>query len=416
VETKKELVEMGAQSSRKQVIAPAALALLVSAGCSSDTSASAAPADPGLANGSVYVVFSTIDTPDGRSGYVVTTPSIEGDVPIDVARGIEVPGGGQVYAPAGGGYVLVGSDEAPTFTRYELDAAGNLQPGPSLSFANLGVDTVWRHMIFVNESQAYFLDLTQRQVIRFNPATMLLERAIPVDDFACEEVQTEFGEPIRRDDGYYFPRSCWDLDITSSGASLVHLDPVTDEVTVSHDERCMGMQFGFMAESGNAYWFSDHDASMEWSVQRRAAPHDCSLRLRAGESSFDDEWELDLTNRTGGRSAVASVAAGGSRVWVKVFEPAAVEEAVPVREIDYTLKAWRWGTLDVESDDPVELETNSELVVYYGPPIEVDGRKFSPATTFSALGDETVLMELSETGITERFRVRGELRKVFRLR
>jgi hypothetical protein len=95
----------------------------------------------------------------------------------------------------------------------------------------------------------------------------------------------------------------------------VHLDPETDEVTVSHDERCMGMQFGFVAESGNAYWFSDHDASMEWSVQGRAAPHDCALRLRAGESSFDDEWELDLTDRTGGRSAVASVAAGGSRVW-----------------------------------------------------------------------------------------------------
>jgi hypothetical protein len=140
------------------------------------------------------------------------------------------------------------------------------------------------------------------------------------------------------------------------------------------------------------------------------------LRLRAGESSFDAEWALDLTNRTGGRSAVASVAAGGSRVWVKVFEPAAVAEPIPVREIDDTLKAWRWGMLDVESDEPVVLDTSSDLVIYYGPPIEVDGRKFSPATTFSELGDETALMELSATGITERFRVRGELRKVLRLR
>src|SRR5690606_23551626 len=107
-------------------------------------------------------------------------------------------------------------------------------------------------------------------------------------DFVCEgETQTEFGEPIRREDGFYFPRSCWDLDVTSRGASLVHLDPTTDAVTVTHDERCMGMQVGFMADSGNAYWFADHDASMEWSVQMRPGPHDCALRLRAGETTFD---------------------------------------------------------------------------------------------------------------------------------
>jgi hypothetical protein len=370
----------------------------------------------GNASGPVYVVFSTIDTPDGRTGYVVTTPSIEGDVPVDVAQGIEVAGGGQIYAPPGEGYVLVGSEEAPTFTRYELDAAGNLQPGATLSFANLGVESAWRHMIFVSPTQAYFLDLTQLQLIRFNPATMQLDRAIPVNDFVCQEVQTEFGEPIRRDDGYWFTRSCWDLEVTSTGSSLVHLDPVTDEITVTHDERCMGMQFGFLADSGHAYWFADHDASMEWSVQQRAAPHDCALRLRAGESAFDPGWELDLTARTGGRSAVASVPASGSSVWVKVFEPSAVSEPIPVSEIDYTLKAWRWGLLDVESDAPVALDAVSDLVVYYGPPLAVDDRRFAPVTTFSELGDETDLLELSEAGITPRIRVRGELRKVFRLR
>jgi hypothetical protein len=366
--------------------------------------------------GPVYVVFSTIDTPDDRTGYFTTTSSIEGDVAVDIAAGFEEPGGGQLYAPPGEGYFLIGGGEAPTFTRYDLDASGTPQRGRTISFANLGVADVWRHMIFVNASKAYFLDLTQLQIISFNPTTMELNGAIPVPDFACEEVQTEFGTPIQREDGFYFPRSCWDLDVTSSGASLVHLDPETDAVTVTHDDRCMGMQVGFMADSGDAYWFADHDASMEWSVQARQAPHDCALRLRAGATTFDPEWQLDLTTRTGGVSAVASVPAGGSSVWMKVFDPAALPEPVPVEEIDYTLKAWRWGLLDVEAADPVQMSPDSELVVYYGPPIEVDGRRFSPSTTFSEMGDETTLVELTPSGPRSRVTVQGELRKVARLR
>lgn len=367
-------------------------------------------------DGPVYVVFSTIDTPDGRTGYFVTTPSLESDVAVDVTTGFEEAGGGQLYAPPGEGYFLIGGGEAPTFTRYDLDANGAPERGRTISFANLGVTDVWRHMIFVNDSKAYFLDMSQLQIISFNPTTMELNGTIPVGDFACEEVQTEFGTPIQREDGFYFPRSCWDLDITSSGASLVHLDPETDTVTVTHDARCMGMQVGFMADSGDAYWFADHDASMEWSLQGREAPHDCALRLRAGETTFDPEWQLDLTTRTGGVSAVASVPAGGSSVWMKVFEPSALPGPVPLEEIDYTLKAWRWGLLDVESPDPVQMSPDSELVVYYGPPIEVDGRRYSPSTTFSELGDETTLVELTPSGILDRVTVQGELRKVARLR
>jgi hypothetical protein len=399
------------------------LALLAGCGGEDSTLTSGLMPSPAPSNAAdsveepVYVVFSTIDTPDGRTGYFVTTPSIEGDVTVDVSRGFEQPGGGQLYAPPGQGYFLIGSGEAPTFTRYDLDERGNLQQGRTLSLANLGVADVWRHMIFVDETKAYFLDLTQLQIVSFNPTTMELNRAIPVDDFVCEgETQTEFGEPIARQDGYYFPRSCWDLDVTSSGASLVHLDPVTDAVTVTHDDRCMGMQVGFLADSGDAYWFADHDASMEWSVQQREAPHDCGLRLRADETTFDPSWALDLTTRTGGVSAVGSVPAGGSSIWVKVFEPAAMPDPIPVEAIDYTLKVWRWGLLDVESDAPVQLLADSELVVYYGPHIQLGDRRFSPATTFSELGDETTLLELTPSGTVPRMTVPGELRKVARLR
>ena len=89
---------------------------------------------------------------------------------------------------------------------------------------------------------------------------------------------------------------------------------------------------------------------------------------------------------------------------------------VPVAEIDWTVKAWRWGHLDVEGDGPVTLDTQSPLVVSYGAPIVVDGRSFSPATTFSDAGDVTTLVEITPAGVRDRAIVRGELRKVARLR
>jgi hypothetical protein len=381
----------------------------LSACTSDDVGGTSTPSD-----GPVHVVHSTIDTDDARMGYLVTTPSIEGDVDVDVTQGIEVPGGGYMYAPPDGNFVLIGGSEGPTFTRYELGADGRLRRGKSLSFANVGVTRTYRHVLFVSESQAYFLDESQIQIVRFNPTTMELDHAIPVDDFKCPEVETTFGTPIRREDGFYFPRGCWDQDVTSSGTSLVHLDPETDEVTVTQDERCMGLQVGFLADSGHAYWFSDHDASVEWTYQQRDAPHDCALRLRAGESTFDPEWELDLTKRAAGVSAIAAAPAGGSKIWVKVFEQAAFGGTVPVDEIPWGLPAWRWGALDVESDEPVDLDEDADLVVFYGYPIAFEGRAFSPVVNedFS----RSTLIELAEGGIMERMTVQGTLRKIFRLR
>src|SRR5687768_8325513 len=100
-------------------LALAALVSIPGLACSADGSGGK-DGPEGSADGPIYVVHSTIDTNDVRMGYLVTTPSIEGDVEVDVTSGIEVPGGGYLYAPPGGRFVLLGGSEQPTFTRYEL--------------------------------------------------------------------------------------------------------------------------------------------------------------------------------------------------------------------------------------------------------------------------------------------------------
>lgn len=362
---------------------------------------------------SVYVVFTTIETPSGRFGYYATTPSIEGDVTVDVRQGVEEPGGGQLYAPAEGGYFLLGGGETPTLTRYDLGEDDELEKGKTISFANLGVEGIWSTVIFAGPSQAYFLDPAQHQVIAFDPTTMLLDETIPIEGLQCEG-ETYFGMAIERTDGFYFPGNCYGENTNPPGVDLVHLDPETNEVTVANDTRCTGAMVGMQADDGTAYWFSDLWNSMEWQFLGTDVPHDCALRLNAADTTFDDEWELDLTTRTDGVAALAGVPAGDTEIWVKVFEESAVQGQLPADEVDWGAKAWRWGLLDVASEAGVALDESSDLVVYYGEPIVVDARAFSPASNEDFT--ETTLIELTRSGAKERLVVEGELRKVVRLR
>src|SRR5687768_3581804 len=140
------------------------------AGCSADGGTPSGGGGEGgsaPSGGPVYVVHSTIDTNDARMGYLTTTASIEGDVDVDITAGIEIPGGGYLYAPPSGKFVLVGGSESPTFTRYDLADDGRLSEGDTVSFANLGVAYTYRHVIFVSDEQAYFLDESQLQIVRF---------------------------------------------------------------------------------------------------------------------------------------------------------------------------------------------------------------------------------------------------------
>lgn len=382
------------------------------------TTASQAESEQILSNDGdpVYLLYTTIDTPDSRTSYYVTSPSIDSDTRVEVTAGLEGPGEGVMYAPPEGGYVLIGSGEAPTFTRYELNEAGQLERGDTLSFANLGTESTEGHMRFLSNSKAYFFDRSQVQIISFDPSRMELINQIPLDDFDCDGEITGFGTPIVRGDGVYVPRTCWAPNASSSrGTSLAHVDTETDEVNITQESRCMGLELGFITDNGDAYWGSNAYASLAWTFMNLDTPHDCALRLKSGETEFDETWEMEVTQRTGGVSAIFSVPAGGSQVWVRAFEKAAFQGDIPLQEVAWDAKAWRWGLLDVESGGDVQLDESSDLVGFYGAPIFIDGTAYSPSSSF---GDtvQTVLLKLTDSGIENGIVVDGELRNVVRLR
>jgi hypothetical protein len=390
---------------------------LVLAGCSDDD-VRVIPTE-GDGNGSRYVVFSTVDTADERMGYFALTPSLDGDVPIDIARGIEEPGGGRLYVQPGVGTFLLGGGEAPTLTRYELNAEGELERGQSLSFANQGVsDLADSAVVFVSPSKAYFRDRSQVQLVSFDPTRMEILNTFPLEGLERAGFITDFGTSVfQRADGIYFPMMWYDEaeDSAPAGAALVRVVPETDTIEITTDPRCSGLSVGLTSAQGDMYWFSTRTTTWWRAPVNAGLPRDCALRVRRDEQTFDPSWELDTTTRTNGWPSVATVAGEGSKIWLRVLEESEVRvpaDATP--DVVEELQGWQWYLLDVEANAPAQRNAERQSGSYYAYGFQVDGRTYT--TESDAEYTQSTLLELREQGFVEGATVTGTVRGLARLR
>jgi hypothetical protein len=370
-------------------------------------------------DGPLFLIQSRIFPPEGTIGLLTPTGSLE--APLDYRRSIEQPGGGVLYAKPGVGTFLIGSGEEPTITRYDVAPDGSLVPGTKISFADYGVVYMYasESVVFVNARKAYYLDLDQLQAISFDPTEMVITGATSLAGAAREGYLTSFGQAVVREDGIYFPGQWYtdpDLDRVPSGSMLLRLDPDTDAVTITSDPRCAGMYISMTTNAGDIYWFSDSYntfARVGFGADRGVP--DCALRLRAGQTTFDPDWQLDVTTRVGGAPAVAIVEAGGSKAWLRVLDPSVPLPPLPA---DYdavnTTPAWQWYLLDVESDEPALRNDDRPLSPVGGYGLYVDGRTF--VSTENADYSESTLIELAPDGFIERTTVRGVVDNIVRVR
>jgi hypothetical protein len=396
----------------------ATLAMLTACACSGSGEGGG---PVGAASGPLYVVFSTVDSAEERQGYFVTTPSLDGDVPIDVSKGLEEPGGGRLYAEDGIGTFMIGGGETPTITRYEVSADGAFLRGATISFANQGVANLADGAVtFISPSKAYLRDDGQLQLISFDPTKMEILDTIPLEGVTREGVVPGFGQTIKRSDGIYFPISYYNPEnfgLVPEGSLLVRVVPETDEVTVNAEARCTGFNVGFLSEAGDAYWFSDVDTAVGWRANPPVpgAQHDCALRVPAGETTYDPTWQLDVNTRTHGWPAIAAVPDGGSRIWMRVLEESSIEVPTEVDPVTLAeLPGWQWYLLDLEGTGAAVANHDRPAGSYYTYNFRIDGRTFT--TESNADYSEARILEITDQGFREGPMVSGTVRGLARLR
>jgi hypothetical protein len=249
---------------------------------------------------------------------------------------------------------------------------------------------------------------------------MTVGDSVSIEETLRDGFVTDFGYPIVREDGVYFPAR-WHRDWEDaeheapSGSMLVHIDPETDKVTVTSDDRCTGMLVSKTMENGDTYWFSDNYNAYSRIVwgDDHGVP-DCALRLRKGESSFDPDWSLEIDERTDGAPAVGVIAGADSTMWLRVFQKDAL--STPPEDIDSvdTASAWQWYSLDL-ADDGAAVEDDSRPLSSHGAFATYSGGR-SFTTIENAGYTETKLVELTDDGFVERAKVKGLLDGIVRVR
>lgn len=316
---------------------------------------------------------------------------------------------------AHGSSVFVTDGAAPVLQRYNLDASGRLVPGPSLSFASVGVPAVlgWR-LVIVSDSKAYLFDEETERAYVWNPQTMQLTGAsFSVAVGAREGYDFAFAprEARLRGDVLFVPAYWYEENEFFSlrtTAALV-IDTTRDRVIqLAEDERCAAFSLA-MQPSGDIYAFPDGFFAQEFYLDRPVPRRPlCALRIRAGQVGFDPSYVLDLGALVGGDEVSGGAVQGGIADGLGGIYLSVADERRYLDGADGVFKLWRW---DLQSGVAEEVPD----MPYWWPPYM--GSYANAGEVFAVLPgvESTAVLPLSQRPVVP-FELPGWIEPFTRLR
>jgi hypothetical protein len=384
--------------------------------------APATRADSGAAAASdeLWLVETRVYTADEATGYAIPVAALSGE--IKTQNGIEQPGGGYIFAnpkQPDSTFLLTNGEEGAA-VRYEIKGDKEFVQGKKLSLEGQGVTHGYGNVAWIDEHKAYWFD--QLQGIRFDPATMEIKNVFQIQGVEREGYRAWISDrPAIREDGVILSVSYapdWEdgtnLD-QPRGATLVHVDIETDELTVSKDDRCTSLYTSVTTADGDSYFFSSYEnAYVRIATNNEKGVPACALRVKKGQNKFDPDWSLDIAARVDGRPADGLLPGKGSSIWLRVFHDEEFEgERTAFDDID-ALPAWQWYKLDFSGDAKAVKNTDRPYASHGTAGLVVHGRSFffAPNADYS----ESELVELKDDKLVKQATVTGELNTVVRVR
>ncbi|MCA9558971.1 MAG: DUF4374 domain-containing protein, partial [Myxococcales bacterium] len=297
----------------------ATLALSVQTGCDDDDSdgttmdaagggGDAGPVDdagPGKAEEVIGFAI-RVRNPEGRNIYLGAFPEVpEGE--LDRSKMIELANNDVDFND---GYAYDFSRETGTYTRYSVDADLQMVEGPKLSLANLGL-TGGRGTAFVSNTRAYNYGTSGASLVVavFDPTAMELTGTIPADALANDDFALGIvGKPAIFGDYVAFAVDWLDRanlrTYDKAAVALVKKDSDDEPVFLVEDDRCAGAYETFVDASGDLYAMGTASGGYFglYGVEPADLPPACALRIKAGETTFDPDFYVDLEAATGTRA------------------------------------------------------------------------------------------------------------------
>jgi hypothetical protein len=350
-------------STRAGRLGPALLATLTAlavAACGDDDGGSSQPdATPGSADAAVdggapatpvYALTTQVIAAEGGNNisYVVVTDSLDGTALV-LDEAVEVAGRALGVGPTGGGAVFVAGDAGPTVTRYDLQADGTLDEGPTVSFLGKGVSAITEYggqFQFVSDSKAYYFDGATAQMIIWNPREMTVTGSVALTDLVITGATLTFTAAPLQVGGDVVTFAGWRKGAAEvpSQAGVVVVDGATDEVTVVTDTRCGYVRDGALAADGKIYLATEAFGAAVHRVNSANAPAPCLLRFDPATATFDAGFQVALSSLFDGATAGSLIRGAGGSVYLRVLDEtlAPIDGNTNARVLASAL-AWRWA-------------------------------------------------------------------------
>ena len=403
----------------------AALCAFLAAGCGGDDSTTvgeatavgaASPgagneAETGAASGAFYAIATQLYGADFSSStsLVQLVSSLDvGEIDLGSAREYN----GRATVGTVGGWLFIMDGEDPIVERFIVGADGSLTPDGQLSFANYGMPywsiDDWGNTM-VSPTKAHFTNPGDETLIIWNPTTMEIVRDIPLPVAASADLELQSAPAFLHGDRLFRLFSWVNFDtfeFSRVPQQLAVYDTATDElVSLREETRCPAVySVPFEDEAGNLYYSNHVWSPMETLV--KGAPESCSLRVLAGQTSFDPTWQLRYADFAEGRQGAVLRYLGNGQALADIFhaERTAITDATDPSELGESSN-WRLWTVDVGAGTGAPIEGLDFKPGGYDV-VRVGGRSFvlMPSAANYA---RTTAYELDGSTAVQRFSIQG---------
>ncbi|RYZ07454.1 MAG: hypothetical protein EOO73_12450 [Myxococcales bacterium] len=386
------------------------------AGCSEDADRGGRQA----AEGPLFAVPTQVYGADfaTSTSYVAFVPSLDVErIQLDDARELNERG----TVAKLGDYFFMASSSKPVVDRFELQADGSLAPAGSLNFSNYGLPEyftldAWGGVL-VDAERAYVFNAADGSHVAWNPTTLEITGTIEGPGVVKEGYNLESIAVVRGDRMYrvftLLNYETWEF--LPSPQYLAVYDLKTDElIDLVEDSRCPQLYSRpFVDEQGDIYF-----SGWVWTPGLTLTgdyPASCSLRIKAGEDTFDPDWQLDFAaDITEGREAAVMRPLGDGKVLLDVFhdERVTIDEATDPQELSNTPN-WRLWMVDLKTKQGAPIDSLGFKAGGYSD-VQVDGRNFLmvPNEDYS----ETTAYELADGEARAGFAIQGSVDQILKLR
>jgi hypothetical protein len=384
-------------------------------GCGDDEDGDSAEATGGRASGTggkagqsgtggasaataVYAFTTQVFGDTENTSYVLTSNEIDSDTELGLETAVvEIQGRALATGPEGAGVLFVASDQAPTITRYELGAAGELNQRGSVSFLGKGITGFGEYggqFQYVSPEKAYWFDGPTAQIVIWNPSTMAVVDTISLAELAVEGETLSFTAAPVKTDSKLYTFVAWRRELAIvPRLAIVAVDLEDDTSDIIEDTRCGYARDGVLDDDGFLYVATEAFGSAAHYLNADN-PDPCLLRFDVEAGAFDPDFAVSLAELTGSPSAGSLVVGPGNQPFLRVLDENAVPLDVTNPRALASLPVWTWAKLEL-GDDPVVSPLDAAPGGGSVLPFELGERVFAP---LFVAGEETLLQELTADG------------------